>query len=105
MLELFGGEYGEAYLERHLRIGQAHVRIDLAPEFVEGVMTVIRAAGTALIDEASEGDKTALLEILDLDLIVINLAYGEERLDRISRVTGMRRALIENLVKAGGKKK
>lgn len=108
MLELFDGEYGEAYLERRLRIGQAHVRIGLPPEFVEGVMSFIRTAGTELIDRASDGDrlaqKRALLKILDLDLIVINLAYGEERLDRISRVTGMRRALIENLVKAGGKK-
>ena len=39
-------------------------------------------------------------KIIDLDLILINLAYNEERLDRLSAVTGMRRNLIENLVKA-----
>lgn len=32
-VELFGGEYGEAYLENRLRVGKAHERIGLGPQW------------------------------------------------------------------------
>ena len=38
---------------------------------------------------------------LDLDLLVINLAYGEERLERLTRFTGMSRKLIERCIRKG----
>ena len=108
MMELFSGDYGRGYFDRRERIGQAHVRINLPPEFVEGVMSFIRAEGVALINaNVPEADRelaiSALIKILDLDLIVINLAYSEERIDRITRLTGMRRRLIENIIRASKK--
>lgn len=111
MMELFSGEYGEAYFERRKRIGEAHVRIGLPPQFVEGVMSAIRGEGEVAIhaeiaDKAEANAKVrSLMKILDLDLIVINLAYSEERIELMCKITGMRRNLIENLIKQGQKKK
>lgn len=111
MMELFSGDYGEAYFERRKRIGEAHVRIGLPPQFVEGVMSAIRGEGEAAIhaeiaDKAEASAKVkSLMKILDLDLIVINLAYSEERIELMCKITGMRRNLIENLIKQGQKKK
>ena len=108
MKELFAGDYGEDYFNRRVRIGETHVRIGLRPYYVEAVMNNIRTAGQLAIHEEM-GDEasaltTSLLKILDLDLIVINLAYAEDRLDRISSFTGMSRKLIENVVNRAKKK-
>lgn len=105
MMELFGGDYGDDYFERRVKIGQAHVRINLPPQFVEGVMSFIRTEGVLAIDaEVAEGEreaaKRALMKVLDLDLIIINLAYADERVERITKLTGMRKKLIENIIKA-----
>jgi hypothetical protein len=111
MMELFSGEYGEAYFERRRRIGEVHVRIGLPPQFVEGVMSFIRGEGEAAIhaEIADKGEASAkvksLMKILDLDLLVINLAYAEERIDLMCKITGMSRSLIENLIRQGQKKK
>lgn len=104
MSELFAGEYGEGYFESRLRIGLAHVRIGLSAYWVEAVMSVIRSEGLkAMAQEISDpnelADKAAsLARICDLDLAIINLSYGEDRLDRLSEFTGMKRVLIENII-------
>ncbi len=108
MKELFAGDYGEAYFNRRVLIGEAHVRIGLPPYYVEAVMNNIRTAGQLAIhsemgDEAS-ALTSSMLKILDLDLIVINLSYAEDRLDRVSSFTGMSRKLIENVVNRAKKK-
>lgn len=111
MGELFAGDYGEAYFNNRLRIGQAHVRIGLDPQYVEGVMSILRAAGLeAIMADVSDPTEAktkyeSLLKILDLDLVIINLAYGEERLDRVSSFTGMSRRLIETVIKKAGDRK
>lgn len=105
MSELFHGTYGDAYFENRLRIGKAHVRIGLDPYYVEGVMSFLRCAGLMAIREEAPDAATAerwsnsLLRILDLDLFIINLAYGEERLDRLAKFTGMSRKLLENCIR------
>ncbi len=102
---LVAGEYGPNYLESRWRVGMAHVRIGLAPAWVEATMSAIRTMmAEALLDSGFEGERfvvsmSSLIKICDLDLMVINLSYAEDRLERFSHVTGMRRALIENLIK------
>ncbi|MBK8264870.1 MAG: hypothetical protein IPK80_26480 [Nannocystis sp.] len=104
MGELFAGEYGEAYFENRWKIGLAHVRVGVKPWYVEAVTSYLRAAGlTALQREVKDPELLAaraasLIKILDLDLMIINLAYGEERLDRLSSFTGMSRKLLERCV-------
>ena len=46
-----------------------------------------------------EGKLAAFTKICDLDLLVINLSYGEDRLDRLTEFTGMKRTLIENIIR------
>lgn len=105
MGELFQGDYGGDYFNNRIRIGLAHVRIGLDPYYVEGVMSFLRCAGLmAIREEVADGARAtelsqSLLRILDLDLLVINLAYGEERLDRLAKFTGMSRRLLENCIR------
>ncbi len=104
MSELFAGEYGEAYCESRVRIGLAHVRIGLPAYWVEAVMSLIRSEGLKAMSEEFDdpgelAQKAAsLARICDLDLAIINLSYGEDRLDRLSEFTGMKRVLIENII-------
>lgn len=107
MGELVAGSYGDAYFESRLRIGLAHVRVNLDPYYVEGVLTHLRNEGLAAIatDYADHPKlrqlEQAWIKVLDLDLMTINLAYSEERLDRLTKFTGMRRGLIERCIKQG----
>ncbi|HMV69222.1 MAG TPA: protoglobin domain-containing protein [Myxococcota bacterium] len=107
MSELFSGEYGREYFENRLRIGATHVRIGLDTWWVEGVMSYLRTAGHAAIfaeipdREAASRMFSALCKILDLDLLLINIAYSEERLDRLTSFTGMSRRLIERCIRKG----
>lgn len=109
MLELFGGEYGEAYFNSRMKIGTIHVKVGISPYFVEGVMDVIRTGGMAAIfaeldkDTALKGAQS-LLKVLDLDLMIINVAYSEERLGRLTAFTGFSRKLIENCIQRAAKK-
>lgn len=105
MKELVGGEYGEDYFQSRWKIGETHVRIGLEPFWVDGTMSLIRGqAFVSLADNLEDKAKVAgatvsLLKACDLDLAVINLAYAEGRLERLSSFTGMKRALIENVIK------
>jgi len=109
MSELFAGDYEEAYFDRRVKIGMVHVRIGLPPYFVEAVMNFIRTEGLLAIHQEHPNNadtlSRSLLKILDLDLILINMAYSEERLDRVAAFTGMSRKLIENVITRAKKKK
>lgn len=104
MAQLFAGDYGPSYFERRMKIGLVHVKVGIPPHFVEGVMDVIRTGGLAAIFAEVEDRGRALagaqslLKLLDLDLMIINLAYGEERLERLTAFTGFSRRLIENCI-------
>ncbi len=105
MKGLVGGDYGRAYFESRWRIGLAHVRIGLEPFWVEGVMSLIRSRVSEAITKETDGAEraarrlAAFTKICDLDLLVINLSYGEDRLDRLTEFTGMKRTLIENIIR------
>lgn len=107
MQELFSGSYEQEYFDNRMRIGVAHVRIGLDPMFVEGVMSYLRTAGLlAIREEFADAEEVSVLagsyvKVLDLDLLVINLAYGDERLDRLTRFTGMSRKLLERCIVHG----
>ncbi|NOY00770.1 MAG: hypothetical protein GXP30_13730 [Verrucomicrobia bacterium] len=110
MGELFTGVeggYDEAYFNNRDIVGAVHVKIGLDPRWVEGVMTIIRTGGHAALAQELEsaaelGEKfNSLCKILDLDLMVINLSYADERLTRLATFTGMSRKLIENCISSG----
>ncbi len=104
LARLFAGEYGEAYFADRWRIGLAHVRVGVKPWWVEAVTSFLRTEGLALLThelvDQAQRDRAAraLIKILDIDLMIINLAYSQETIDRLSEVTGMSRKLIERCV-------
>lgn len=110
MAGLFGGDYGQSYFEERLRIGATHVRVGLDPSWVEGVVSMLRGEGLEAIQGEIADPATAVsltrsyLRILDLDLFIIGAAYAAERLERLSKFTGMNKRLIENVIRIGGKK-
>ncbi len=104
MSQLFAGEYGEAYFDDRWRIGLTHVRVGVKPWWVEAVTSFLRTEGFGLLTRelADPAQRTrsvqAMIKILDIDLMVINLAYSQETIDRLSQFTGMSRKLIERCV-------
>lgn len=106
LAELFAGDYGEAYFQSRIRVGVVHVRIGLDPYFVEAVMSYLRTQGVLAIREELGQDSgshvAAYIKILDLDMLIINLAYGDERLNRLTRFTGMSRKLLETCIQRAG---
>ncbi len=105
MRSLVAGDYGRGYFESRWRIGLAHVRIGLDPHWVEAVMSLIRSHMARAIGEESDNAMQAarragaFSKICDLDLVTINLSYGEDRLERLTEFTGMKRNLIENIIR------
>jgi Protoglobin len=104
MSELFAGTYGESYFNDRWRIGLTHVRVGVKPWWVEAVTSFLRTEGLGLLtsEMADPAERTrsvqALIKILDIDLMIINLAYSDETIDRLSQFTGMSRKLIERCV-------
>jgi len=104
MSQLFAGEYGAAYFDDRWRIGLTHVRVGVKPWWVEAVTSFLRTEGFGLLTRelADPAQRTrsvqAMIKILDIDLMVINLAYSQETIDRLSQFTGMSRKLIERCV-------
>ncbi len=105
--DVLGGEYGRDFFDRQFKIGLTHVRISLPPQYVEGIMSFIRFSSVSAINAKVEDSEKAsqlassLTKILDINLAVINLSYHENRLDKLTQVTGMKRALLENLILQG----
>jgi hypothetical protein len=105
LMSLVGGDYGAPYFESRWRIGLAHVRIGLEPYWVEGVMSFIRTAmleaiGSELEDPREASRKAmSFVKACDLDQLIINLSYAEDRLERLSAFTGMKYALLENIMR------
>ncbi len=102
--ELFAGDYGDAYFQRRWTIGLTHVRVNVPPHYVEAVVSFLRVESERLIArELVDADlvakrHTSLVKILDLDLMIINLAYGFERVDRLCNFTGMSKVLLQRCI-------
>ncbi|MBK8263306.1 MAG: hypothetical protein IPK80_18420 [Nannocystis sp.] len=107
MTQLFAGDYGDGYFSDRWKIGLTHVRVGVPPHYVEAVISFLRTEAEHLL-QRELGDAAlvaarhaSLTKILDLDLMVINLAYGDERIDRLCKFTGMSRKLIERCIEKG----
>ena len=105
LASLVGGDYGREYLAARWRIGLAHVRVGLEPWWVESVMSFIRSSVlSAIAKETADVGEVArkhnsFVKACDLDLLIINLSYGDDRLARVSEFTGMKRSLLENIIR------
>jgi len=98
MEELFGGEYGDAYFEQRYKIGVVHVNAKIEPYFVEVITSFLRRKFTEVLIKEKPEALEAALAILDLDALIIIGAYHEDRMKRMSEVTGMNQSLLERLM-------
>lgn len=102
---LFSGECNDEFIESQLRIGRAHVTAKIPPLFVASSMSYLRAAFPKLISqELNSNDNgagelaSAILKMLDLCQYLIDHAYEQDRLQRLTDATGLSRPLLENLI-------
>jgi len=105
LTELLGGVYDEAFWERQRHIGRVHVQAHIPPLFVSASMSFLRSELPRVVaeqnmagDEQVQRGLSAFLRLLDLCQMLIDKAYEDERLRRLSDATGMRPSLIENLI-------
>ncbi len=109
---LFVGQYDTAFYESQLRIGTTHVTAKIPPLFVAASMSYLRAAFPRIIEQEFKGGvgeesagaiAGAILKTLDLCQFLIDYAYEQGRLSRLSTATGLSRPLLENLISLKGK--
>lgn len=94
-LQLTQGDYGEAYLENRLHIGQVHQQIGLEPRWYMGAYSIYMQLALPRVLQAYSPDLAkgqrmamALLKIITLDTelaITTYIAAGEEVISRQSR--------------------
>ena len=101
---LVRGGCDDAWFTMQAHVGQVHVRVGVPPMHVELTFSLLRKLLVDAIHE-SIGDtaraaaaSTAVVKAVDMALATINLAYAEERLNRLCGFTGFSRKLIENCI-------
>ncbi|MGE5238337.1 MAG: phosphate-starvation-inducible PsiE family protein [Chloroflexota bacterium] len=98
--DLFAGKYDSRYYEQLIRIGQAHVKADVEPHFMNRAMNIVRGACTDVITrrfEHSDERVKALIsldKLLDINLDIITSSYIEEELRTFSSAFRVRNALV-----------
>jgi PAS domain S-box-containing protein len=92
---VLSGPYDNAYAEKSARIGHVHVRVGLPQRFMFTAMTLFRLRLRAIAERELGEDAgptcQALTRILDLELAMMNAAYGEAmemRNARLARSAG-----------------
>jgi truncated hemoglobin YjbI len=89
MTDLFGGNYGEAFIQRQEKIGQVHVKVKVPPVFVAASMSFLRSAIPPIINahvadqQESSSAVSSLLRLLDLCQYLIDRKYNEALMDNL----------------------
>jgi PAS domain S-box-containing protein len=85
---LLSGPYDEAYFERTLQIGRAHVRVGLPQRYMFTAMALVRVELSRLCghSDGSTATREAVDRLLDLDLAIMLEGYREDLLARAQRI-------------------
>jgi PAS domain S-box-containing protein len=101
--ELLAGPYDDAYLARHGRIGEVHVRVGLPQHYMVTAMSRIRASLHALSARVYEKDRArdarcsvAIERICDIDLAIMLESYRRDLNARIEHVRALEREAVES---------
>ena len=88
--ELLSGTYDQAYVGRHARIGEVHVRVGLDLRYVVAAMSRVRVALQHLASDALLADpevslatRMAIARICDLDLAILLESYKDDLVGRL----------------------
>jgi len=108
---LFDGPYDASYTARMYHVGHVHVKVELPVEFMSGGMTLIGNELMPAIAQACGVDHdrcrrahTAVNAVMGFSLMVMQESYQvsslAEELEKFLAISGMSRALFDNLAKA-----
>lgn len=99
------GGHGTPFFDRQRRIGEVHVAAGVPPLFVASSMSFLRGALSEEIDKIDqESEETVgvctstVIRLLDLCQYLIDSAYRNERINRLTKATGMSQKLLENII-------
>jgi len=99
ILDIIGGVYDQAFIERQKKIGELHVKVRVPPLFVAASMSHLRSALPRMIHKVAATPEQALLgikaviEILDFCHHLIDEQYQETLMDNL----GISPALLKRL--------
>ncbi|MEZ4459303.1 MAG: protoglobin domain-containing protein [bacterium] len=85
--ELFVGEYDDAYFQRRMRIGRAHVAVGLLPHFMFGAMNIIRSSIEEILWHCEDLDgrgfehMRAMHRLLDIELTIMLQSYWDNMME------------------------
>jgi PAS domain S-box-containing protein len=101
--ELLSGTYDQAYVGRHARIGEVHVRVGLDLRYVVAAMSRVRVALQHLASDALLADpevslatRMAIARICDLDLAILLESYKDDLVGRLDRARASEQAAIRS---------
>lgn len=105
LTQLFTSEYDDDFMAAQRRIGAIHVAAGIPPLFVAAIMSFLRSAIPDALESVAQsvGHPVGyciglVLKLLDICQYLIDSAYAQERMRRLTTATGMRQALLENLI-------
>lgn len=99
-IDLFCGQYDEAYALKRLNIGVIHVRIGLPVRYPLAMMDIILQHGEKIAAPLGPTAVSAFRKILSLDVAVFNQAYEDEQLNSLAKTVGGER-LARRLLSTG----
>lgn len=90
-VELFCGNYDDAYALKRLNIGMIHVRIGLPVRYPLAMIDVIAQHGERIAASQGEAAVAAFRKVLALDIATFNQAYENNQLSHLAELTGSER--------------
>jgi hypothetical protein len=89
-VDLFRGQYDEAYVAQRLHIGHVHVQIGLPVRYPLSMIDVIMQHGEKVTTQSDAPDqaKEAFQKVLSLDIAVFNQAYEDRQLEHLANLVG-----------------
>lgn len=100
-VELFSGNYDEAYVQKRLNIGQVHVRVGLPVRYPLSMLDVVLPFGETVAQQSAAPEQAvrAFHKVLALDVAIFNQAYEDNQLEHLSGLVGGER--LARLLLAG----
>jgi PAS domain S-box-containing protein len=87
--ELLSGSYDAAWVERHARIGEVHVRVGLELRYMVTAMSRVRVSlqrvAAEVFGDESSALRLAIARVCDVDLAIMLESYKDHLLGRIER--------------------
>jgi hypothetical protein len=92
-MDLFSGQYDQAYVASRLAIGKAHVRIGLPVRYPLAMMDLVIQYGdqVAIRSDQPALASQAVRKLAALDIAIFNQAYENTQLDHLAALVGNER--------------